>query len=246
MFDGSQVNVFIAFAAGLVAFFSPCVLPIIPAYVGYFSGIAFRDRAKGVPSSTVRRTTIVNSLLFVLGFGVVFLLLGFAAGWLGQALLLHRILLQRIGGALLILLGLHLMEVLRLPWLYRQATIQLHEGIRRKQWVGSLLMGATFGFAWTPCIGPVLAVILFWASQSVTALQGAGLLVAFTFGMAVPMILVSVLLGTATGWIRRWSPWMRRVQQVFGAFVALMGLLLLLNVFNILVAPLLKISQPLF
>lgn len=240
LFDGLNINFFIAFVAGIVAFFSPCVAPIIPAYLGYASGVsASEERSAHNP---FRSAAFRHGLWFVLGFILIFIVLGFSASAFGRVFLHARPIIQRIGGFLLLILGVHLLEIVKIPWLYRQLQFNVAEKVTKRGALGSFLVGTTFGFAWTPCIGPVLATILFWASQSSTAVTGASLLLAFGLGIALPFLLMSLAINRALGWIRKHALWLRRIQIASGAILVLIGILMLSGQFALLTSLLARIT----
>lgn len=239
LFDGLNLNLFIAFIAGIVAFFSPCVAPIIPAYLSYASGLSVAEKEHRNP---FRSTAFRHGLWFVLGFVLVFIILGFSVSAIGKVFLDVRPIIQRIGGVLLILLGIHLLELIKIPWLYRSLQFNLNEKVTKPGAVSSFLVGSTFGFAWTPCIGPVLAVILFWASQADTAIKGAYLLLAFGLGIALPFLLMSLAVARAVQWVRRHAKWLRRIQLASGGVLVLVGILMLTGQFSYLTGILARIT----
>lgn len=241
--DGSGVNFFIAFLAGLAAFFSPCVAPIIPAYLGYFGGAAAASAA-GEHPRLLRWKPFGTGVSFVAGFLIVFLLLGFSASGIGRFFIRHRASIERFGGVLLIFLGLFLLDVFKSPWLYRQFQIDLHGKVARHSYLSAFLVGLTFGFSWTPCIGPVLAVILFFASQADTVATGVFLLFFFGIGLALPFLVMSLMLGSAARWLRRSGQTLRIVQMISGVVVIIIGILMVTGRFNPLLGFFIRISNP--
>lgn len=234
LFDGQTVNVFVAFLAGMVTFLAPCVLPILPAYIGYISGVTLETTS----SKSERRRIFLNSLAFVGGFLVVFVLLGVTATWIGRWLNQYRALIQTIGGLLMILIGLHVAGVFRWKIFSRYAKFNIQKEMTRFQYVNAFLIGSVFGFSWTPCIGPVLAVILFWAGRSDTFWQGFFLLFSFGLGLGVPFLLLSLFASRFTRVLRRAGVWLERIQVVAGLIIVVMGILLIGNWLAILVRPL--------
>jgi cytochrome c-type biogenesis protein len=216
-----------AFAAGVLSFLSPCVFPLIPAYLAQMTGMSF-DELTGSQDQQQRRTLLVNSLAFVVGLAVVFTLLGASATLLGRFLVRNQSLVERIAGIIIIVLGLHMMSVIRIPGLMRETRVDVGDARRRAAGpVGSGLMGAAFGVGWTPCIGPVLASILAVASQAETVGIGMALLLAYALGLGVPFILMALLMNRAVGRqaitrIRRYIP---QLTMASGALLITMGLL---------------------
>lgn len=223
LFDGLNVNFLIAFIAGIVAFFSPCVAPIIPAYLSYASGVSVKDSGVVNP---LRSQTFRHGLWFVAGFILIFIILGFSISTIGRTFLHARPIVEKVGGILLVILGIHLLEIIKIPWLYRSLQFNLNEKVTKRGAASSFLVGSTFGFAWTPCIGPTLAVILFWASQAGTATKGAFLLAAFGLGIAVPFLLMSLAVSRALRWVRAHARWLRRTQLASGGILVLVGILM--------------------
>jgi cytochrome c-type biogenesis protein len=200
-------SLFAAFVAGVLSFVSPCVLPLIPGYLSYISGLSLDEMqgsAQGeAAAAAARRRVIVASLFLVLGFSVVFVSLGAAASAVGQFLLERLRLLSKIAGAVVILFGLHTMGVLRIDWLYSEKRVQ----VERKPTgaIGAFLVGLAFAFGWTPCIGPILAGILAIAATQDTIGKGVQLLAVYSLGLGVPFLLTAVAsAGTTTR--SRWRP----------------------------------------
>ena len=216
-----------AFAAGVLSFASPCVFPLIPAYLAQLTGMSF-DELTGEQSEQQRRTLMVNSIAFVIGLALVFTLLGASATFLGRFMLRNQTLVERIAGFIIIVFGLHMMTVIRIPWLLREARVDLSDARRRSAGpVGSGLMGAAFGVGWTPCIGPVLASILAVASQAETVFAGMGLLLVYALGLGVPFILMALAMNQASGkkvltGVRRYLP---QITMASGVLLVAMGLL---------------------
>jgi cytochrome c-type biogenesis protein len=230
----------LAFAAGVVSFLSPCVLPVVPGYLTFVSGMTV-DELRDGDAASARRHAVVHALLFGLGFGLVFMTLGAAATAAGQVLARWLPTITRIGGGVVILFGLYLLGVFRLPWLARERRVHLSS--RPSGWLGSLAVGIAFGAGWTPCIGPVLATILLYAGLEATVLQGTLLLGTYGLGLAVPFV------GAAVGFnwflagsrrIQRWLPW---VERGAGAVLLALGLLMVSGHFITLTAFLADLGQ---
>jgi cytochrome c-type biogenesis protein len=214
----------LAFGAGLLSFFSPCVVPIVPGYLSLVSGVAI-----GSQPATRRQTerVVVASILFVLGFTLVFVVLGAAASLLGGLLDGSRPLFTRVAGLLMIGMGLLVTGVIRVPMLARD--YRVHFVDRGYGPVGVVLIGMAFGFGWTPCIGPVLASILLYAGTADTAQEGALLLVVYSLGLGIPFVLSGLLMSRAVnalGWVRRR---LRVLNLVSGSLLMVIGGLFLFN-----------------
>lgn len=225
--DVSIPSLLVALVGGLVAFFSPCLLPLLPAYLGYFGGVSLHSE-QTITAST-RWRVFRQTAFFTLGFVVVFVVLGLSATGIGGIFLSHRQILLQLGGLLFLLFGLVLLEVFRAPWLYRQLSFRPFVRWQRFANLNALLIGGTFGLAWTPCIGPVLGTILFLASQASTAGHGALLLFLFGVGVAMPFLLLAIFLDHLALWIQRFGRWTRIIQKVTGIVIVLLGILMLAN-----------------
>lgn len=240
---GLEVNVSfgLAFLAGLVSFLSPCVLPVVPGYITFVSGVTLEDLASGdVRAARLRATG--HALLFALGFGIVFMTLGLAASSLGVAIAQWLPTLTRVGGVVILLFGLHLLGVFaRLPFLQREYRVQLAN--RPAGWLGSVGVGIAFGAGWTPCIGPVLGSILLFAGIETTATEGALLLATYGLGLAVPFVGSAIafnwfLAGAAR--MKRWLPW---IERGTGTLLVVVGLMMVTGHFATLTAVLADMGQ---
>lgn len=215
-----DVTFVLAFAAGVLGFLSPCVVPLIPGYLSFVSGLSLAEMSLAERRQHLGRVLVATSL-FVLGFASVFTALGASASAFGGLILDNRLLLTRIGGALVILLGLAVLGIIKVPGLYRER--RFHMEHRPLGLLGAFPVGMAFGFAWTPCVGPVLTAVLTLAAASQTAATGAGLLFAYSLGLGLPFLAAAVLLSSAfdtIGWLRRNA---RPVTAVSGVFLLVMG-----------------------
>jgi len=240
-----NVTLLAALGAGLLSFISPCVLPLVPGYLSYISGLSLEEMrgtppvAGGAavavavaPSRAARQQVILASLAFVLGFTLVFVALGAAATTIGQFLTTRLPLLNRIAGAVIIIFGLHTMGVLRIEWLYQEKRV--HSSRKPAGVVGALLVGMAFAFGWTPCLGPILAGILFVAGSKETVGEGVRLLTAYSLGLGVPFFATAVAMNrffTAMGRIRRHY---HKIELVSGALLVIIGVLIFTNKFTII------------
>lgn len=228
--DGFEIGYAAAFVGGLLSFVSPCVLPLVPPYLCYLAGITF-DQLVAVegPDPAIARRVFWAALAFVLGFGVVFVAMGASASLIGQWLAEYADLLAKVAGALLILFGLHFLGVLRLSFLMREARLELE---KPRGLFGSFLVGMAFAFGWTPCVGPVLAAVLFIAGSGESALEGASLLAAYAAGLAVPFLAAALAIRPFLGFMARFRRCLGRVEQAMGVLLVITGLLFIAGTMN--------------
>ncbi len=221
-----------AFIAGFLMFLAPCTLPLVPGYLAFISGVSAHDTNKKQGDALyIRRKILWNAFFYVLGFSVVFILLGTFLSSLGRlGLGSIRFYLERVSGGLIFLLGLYMTHVFDLP-LFRFLNKDRHFTFAQRLAPGkplsSFLFGATFAFGWSPCIGPILGSILLLASTSGTVVEGALLLMVFSLGLAIPFLLVALSVGQATKIIRRINAHLSRFSMVGGILIAFLGLLVL-------------------
>ncbi|MBI4278819.1 MAG: cytochrome c biogenesis protein CcdA [Armatimonadetes bacterium] len=213
------------FAAGAVSFLSPCVLALVPGYIALISGIAVEDLERGVPGQTWR--VLSRSVLFIIGFATVFVLLGATASAAGALLLEYRAALNKVAGIFIMFMGLHLTGIVRLDPLYRQWGLLVDP--RNLGALGTLFAGMAFAFAWTPCVGPILASILAYAGSVGTVTTGAALLAVYAAGLGIPLLLAGLGLTRGMGalrWLRRHG---RGIERASGVVLAGVGVLLFTN-----------------
>jgi len=213
--DGQNVSLALAFVGGLLSFASPCVLPLVPAYLGYLGG----GSAAGMVNS--KRAGVLHSLAFVAGFSLVFVALGASVGILSSLLSRYLVWIQRIGGIVLIAFGLHTLGLLKIPFLYLDTRGEMRRG--GASYLSSFLMGVVFSAGWAPCVGPILTAILLLASGTQTAAQGAFLLFVYAVGLGVPFILAGLAVGSLTAWLRRMGKYMKWVSIISGVLLILIG-----------------------
>lgn len=217
MSQPAGLGLFVAFAAGLLSFLSPCVLPLVPSYIGFLTGMT-------LPELTGRRrVALAHALLFIAGFSLVFVLLGASATALGSALKYYQTWIARVGGVLVILFGLVCLGVVKLGLLEQDRRLQLQH--KPVGYLGSALVGVAFGAGWTPCIGPVLGAILSLAATTDSVARGMLLLGVYSAGLAVPFLLAAVAVDSFLDWFqrfRRFLPWVMRVSGVLLIFVGLL------------------------
>ena len=225
-----------AFIAGIFTFLAPCTLPLVPGYLGFISGVSAQDLKDPLKAKTALRKIFLNGLLFVIGFSFIFILLGSLFGLGGSALIQYRLWLSRIGGVFVILFGLFMIGVLRLPFLNVEKHIRGIKALKPGNPISSLIFGATFALGWTPCAGPVLGSILTLAAASATVGQGAFLLSVFSLGLAVPFLIIAAGIGSASNSIAKLSKYLNVISAIGGTFLIFLGVLLLSNKFGVWVA----------
>ena len=228
---GEPLGVVVAFSAGLVSFLSPCVLPLLPSYLSFVTGMSVSDLS-GDLSSGARRRVMLHALAFVVGFSVVFVALGASFSATGAFLMDYREWIRRIGGLLIILFGLSIAGLLRIGFLTRTRQLQLRE--KPTGYVGSLIVGLTFAIGWTPCVGPILGAILSLASTADSVTRGLGLLVAYSAGLGAPFLLSAVALGAFLKLFKRYRPFIPVVERFAGVILVVVGLLVFTNYYLVL------------
>lgn len=223
MADAAGISLLAAFAAGLISFLSPCVAPLMPGYLSLISGATFDgERITGGSG----RRVLIASVAFVAGFTLVFVVMGAGASAFGGAIAQYRRLITVIAGAIMIVMGLFVSGLLRLPWLYRER--RLHRDVGRALTPSeTMLLGMAFGFGWTPCIGPLLASILVYTSASETIGRGTVLLLAYSIGLGVPFIALGVGVGRALTAIRWITSHYQVISAVSGAILIVLGVMFL-------------------
>lgn len=238
-----NVTLLAAFGAGLLSFISPCVLPLIPGYLSYISGLSL-DEMRGTPAVAggsavavarvvgARRQIVLSSLAFILGFSLVFVSLGAAASAIGQFLAQQQALFNRIAGAVIIVFGLHTMGILRIEWLYQEKRV--HTSRKPAGFLGAGLVGVAFAFGWTPCIGPILAGILALASSQDTVGKGVQMLAVYSLGLGVPFLATALMIDRFFGALGRIRRYYHTIELVSGALLVVIGLLIFTNRFTVI------------
>jgi cytochrome c-type biogenesis protein len=237
-----NVTLLAAFGAGLLSFVSPCVLPLIPGYLSYISGLSL-DEMRGTAAvgagavavaapPDARRRVLLSSIAFIIGFSLVFISLGASATAIGHFLSSEKRLVTRIAGAIVIIFGLHTMGVLRIEWLYQEKRVQTSR--KPAGLVGALLVGIAFAFGWTPCIGPILAGILAIAATRSGVGEGVRLLTAYSLGLAVPFFLTALAINRFFGAMSRIRRHYHAVEVASGGLLVAIGLLIFTNRFTVI------------
>jgi cytochrome c-type biogenesis protein len=226
--ESATLGVVVAFTAGVLSFLSPCVLPLVPSYIGFLTGLTLEEM------TSRRRVALIHATLFILGFTAIFMLFGASATALGRVLKYHEVWLQRIGGVLIILFGLFCLGALKLGAL--QQDRRLHLQNKPVGYLGSVLVGMAFAAGWTPCIGPILGGIYTLAAASDSLGRGLLLLLAYSLGLAVPFLLAAWAVDRFLDWFQRFRPFLPWVMRATGALLVLVGLLLVTGQFTRLAA----------
>ncbi len=225
--DGSTINFPIAYLAGFFTFFASCLLPMVPTYLAYISGITFSNQDNKKSDLVFNGKVFFHSLFFVIGFVSIFVLLG-ALAYSSNALINeYKNVIQKIGAVFLIFLGLFMAEIIKPEFMYQEKKAQLSQKLSKLGYLSSFLFGVTFGFAWTPCIGPVLAVILFWASQTSNLLNSIWLLTVYGLGLGTPFLIVGLFFEYLSTKITKLQKYSLTIQKIGGLIVLIFGILLL-------------------
>ena len=228
-----EVTLVGALIAGLLSFLSPCVLPLVPAYLSYISGVSVNElRQQDDEAASVRRHALVQSLWFVCGFSLIFIALGASATLLGQWMMAHMEMLGKIAGSIIVIFGLHYAGLIRIPLLMIEARFEAG-GVNAKHGMGALILGAAFAFGWTPCIGPILGAILAVAGAQSEMTRGIGLLAVYSLGLAIPFLLAALATDSFLRWSQRFKHHLAMVEKVSGILLILVGLLIFFGSFNI-------------
>jgi cytochrome c-type biogenesis protein len=219
-------GVLIAFSAGLLSFLSPCVLPLIPSYVTFITGLSLDD------VQHARKAALIHGSLFVLGFTLIFLAMGAGATMLGQVLIQNRDWISRVGGVVIIIFGLYLLGVLNIGFLSRER--RFHVADKPVGYLGTMVVGIAFGAGWTPCLGPILGSILLYTGTQADLGRGMLLLFAYSLGLAVPFLLSAVAIERFTGFFQRMRKQMIWISRISGAVMIVIGVMLVTNYFTVL------------
>jgi cytochrome c-type biogenesis protein len=230
MSGSSDLSLYIAFAAGLLSFLSPCVLPLLPSYLAFITGLSFEELTQEETQGKRRKTILLHSFMFVLGFS--FTALGASATYLGQFLSAYRDTIRIAGGILIILFGLFISGIFSFDFLQREKKFHLHN--KPLGFLGSYLVGLTFAAGWTPCVGPILSSILLFASTQQDIWSGLFLLLAYSLGMGLPFLVCSLALNTFLSTFRKTARHIGVITKVGGALLILVGILLLTDSFSYL------------
>jgi cytochrome c-type biogenesis protein len=222
-----QISLFAAFAAGLLSFVSPCVLPLVPSYISYITGLSVERLSDVSEGQRFRKTIMVNSLLFIAGFSTVFIAFGASASLIGQLLIVYQDHIRRIGGVLIIIFGLYLLGILNLRFLTTEK--RMHFNTRPAGYVGSFLIGIAFAAGWTPCVGPVLGTILLYASTTDSLMNGVALLASYSLGLGLPLFLTALGIDRFLSYFKQVRAYLWGVSTVSGVFLVVVGVMIYAN-----------------
>jgi cytochrome c-type biogenesis protein len=222
----------LAFLAGILSFLSPCVLPLIPSYVSFITGISFKDLTVGVERKKIRYLTMTNSLAFIAGFSAVFISLGISSSAIGGFLFEYMDMIRIIGGVLVIIFGFFIAGFLKLDFLMREKKIHLSG--KPAGYIGTFIVGMTFAAGWSPCIGPILGAILVYAGSKGSALYGFQLLAVYSLGMAIPFFLSALAINVFLSYSPKIAKFMRVIMIVSGLLLIIFGVLLLTDQIRVL------------
>ena len=217
----------VALLAGVISFLSPCVLPIVPPYLAYMSGVSLNEMSG---EAAARRRATIAALFFVMGLSTVFLILGFTASAFGAFFLQNQLLFARASGLVIIIFGLHFLGVFRIPFLEREA--RLDAGDKGGSSFGAYILGLAFAFGWTPCIGPQLGAILSLAASEASVARGTILLGVYAAGLGIPFLLAAMFITRAMGVMNRIKPHMKTIERIMGGLLLAVGVAMLTGAFT--------------
>lgn len=230
--QSESISYIVAFTAGLLTFLSPCLLPLIPSFIAYIAGVSFGELKNTDRKGDVRRKTAVHSILFILGFSVVFILLGLTATALGKALFAYQKYIRIAGGILITVFGLYLTGLLKLDFLLKERRLAI--SAKGATHLGSFLIGVTFAAAWTPCAGPILGSILVLAGTKADVVAGAKLLTVYSLGIAVPFFITGMMVNSFIALFDRFKKAIRYINIVGGIFLVIVGILVATNYLSVI------------
>ncbi|GAV19662.1 cytochrome c-type biogenesis protein [Mariprofundus micogutta] len=222
-----------ALLAGLLSFLSPCVLPLVPAYLSYISGVSVNElRQHDAQAGSARRHALIQSLWFIAGFSLVFIALGASASLLGQWMLSNMAILAKFAGIVIVIFGLHYAGIIRIPLLMMEARFDAG-GVNAKHGIGALVLGSAFAFGWTPCIGPILGAILAVAGAQAEMMRGVALLGVYSLGLAIPFLLAALATDSFLRWSQRFKHHFDLVEKLSGILLIIVGAMIFLGSFSI-------------
>lgn len=221
-----DITILGAVFAGVLSFVSPCVLPLVPPYLGFLAGVSLEQlTGESEEGGEASRRVFISAVAFVLGFSTVFVLLGATASFLGQFVRTYIDYLGYLAGAAIIVMGLHFLGLLRIGFLYREARVHVDQ--KPAGLLGAYVIGLAFGFGWTPCVGPILAAILFVAGTEDTVVRGALLLSAYAIGLGIPFLIAALFAGPFLQFMKRFRKHMGLVEKTMGGVLVLTGVMFL-------------------
>ncbi|KUO64115.1 MAG: disulfide bond formation protein DsbD [Gracilibacter sp. BRH_c7a] len=218
----TNVSLALAFMAGLLSFLSPCILPLIPAYLSYLTGNAVSE----MTTDKARAVLMIKATGFVIGFSLIFIIMGASASTIGQLFAEYNYILRKVAGLFIILMGIHLTGLLKISWLYQEKRLI---PFAEKSRLGPVFVGMAFATGWTPCIGPILSSILLYASSLDTIWNGVLLLTFYSLGMAIPFLLTALAIGSFTYYFKKFSKYIQAVSIISGILLIITGILVYTN-----------------
>ncbi|MFQ5519516.1 MAG: cytochrome c biogenesis CcdA family protein [Mariprofundus sp.] len=227
-----EVSFALALGAGLLSFLSPCVLPLVPAYLSYISGVSVNELRHHDESGSVRRHAVIQALWFIAGFSLIFVILGASASLLGQWMLNNMALLGKVAGAVIVIFGLHYVGIVRIPFLMMDAHFDTGK-VNAKHGIGALVLGSAFAFGWTPCVGPILGAILAVAGAHAEPLRGIALLAVYSLGLGIPFLLAALATDAFLRWSQNFKQYLSVIEKVSGVLLILVGAMIFLGSFSI-------------
>lgn len=225
-----NVSIFIALSAGFISFLSPCILPLIPSYMAFITGISLEELSHEKNLKRVRKIVIINSLLFILGFSIIFITLGASATFIGKFLSRNIRWFEIVGGCVVILLGLHFVGIFRLKFLNREKKIHLKD--KPLGFIGTVLVGMAFGAGWTPCVGPILGAILTMAATTQNIFKGMVLLAFYSVGLGLPFLISGLIIHKFFEYFKAVRKYFKVITAVGGILLIIVGVLLITGYFS--------------
>jgi len=222
-----NMSYMIAFSAGFLSFVSPCVLPLVPTYISYITGLSYEELTSPEDRARAREISVKNSIIFILGFSTIFIFFGASATFIGQFFLSNQAIIRQIGGAFIIFFGLYIMGLFKLSFMARDK--RFHFKNKPAGYVGSYLVGIAFGAGWTPCVGPILGSILLYASTSGSVMTGIQLLSVYSLGLGLPLFLSALGVQTFLLYSKKTSRFMGLISRASGAFLVAVGVMIFTN-----------------
>ena len=223
----TNISLVAAFSAGLLSFVSPCVLPLVPSYISYITGLSIEQLTDSTVRSKFKKSIVVNALLFIAGFSAVFVSFGASASFVGQVFITYQETIRRIGGVLIVIFGLYLLGILNINFLKMEHRFQFRN--RPVGYVGSFLIGVAFAAGWTPCVGPVLGTILLYASTTDSMSNGVLLLMSYSLGLGLPLFLTALGVDRFLTYFKQARLYLWGVSTVSGVLLIVVGVMIYAN-----------------
>jgi cytochrome c-type biogenesis protein len=228
----TNISLIAAFSAGLLSFVAPCVLPLVPSYISYITGLSIEQLTDPSTRSRFKAAIVTNALLFIAGFSVVFIAFGASASFIGQILITYQDHIRRIGGALIVIFGLYLLGVLNINFLQMEHRFQFRN--RPVGYLGSFLIGVAFAAGWTPCVGPVLGTILLYASTTDSLLNGVLLLASYSLGLGLPLLITALGVDRFLAYFKQARTYLWGVSTVSGILLVVVGVMIYANALTVI------------